>query len=293
MIILLLLMLTQIETKAYLAKEYVNKKLTIGDPFEILVVIEAPVNKKISQVFADSIEPFVILDQKRKIVQEKGKVIDTYHFKVAAFNTGELTLPPFKFTVGEGTTLDTIQTNTIEVKVQSLLSEDMKDINDIKPMIEFPNLLPFILMIVVILLAIVLFFGFRLYRRIKRRIASPEKLIPCWEKALNALDALLKEEIVDGRTLKKFYYALTEILKRYLEERFGFPAIEQTTTEIIQSMKLQKIPLRDDFQTVFTYADMVKYAKFIPPQNATENLVKQVRELIHKTIPGPVQGTEK
>ncbi len=293
MIILLLLMLSPIQTKAYLAKEYVNKKLTIGDPFEIVVVVEAPVNKKVSQPFADSLEPFVILNQKHRIVQEKGKVIDTYHFKVAAFNTGDLTLPPFKFIVGEGTTLDTIHTNTIEVKIQSLLPEDMKDIHDIKPMIEFPNLLPFILIIAVILIAIVLFVGFRLYKKFKRRMVSPEKLIPCWEKALNALDALLKEEIVDSRTLKKFYYALTEILKRYLEERFGFPAIEQTTTEILQSMKLQKIPLRDNFQTAFTYADMVKYAKFIPPQNATENLVKQLKELIQKTIPAHIQETEK
>jgi hypothetical protein len=118
----------------------------------------------------------------------------------------------------------------------------------------------------------------------QKRILTEEK-IPCWTRALNAIDSLLKEDFIKKGMIKKFYYTLTEILKRYLEERFQFPAVEQTTTEIFHSMKSLKIPLREDFQHIFSYADMVKYAKFIPPQDATDSIVNKAKELILKTVP--------
>jgi len=85
--------------------------------------------------------------------------------------------------------------------------------------------------------------------------------------------------------IKKYYYALSEILKRYIERRFEFNAAEQTTTEIMANLKLQKIPLSDDFNRFFTRADLVKYAKFMPPQDELHMAVQKVKDLVNKTKP--------
>lgn len=282
---LLILLLLQIDIKANPAREYLNKKLTIGDPFEIVAVVSIPANKNISGPFIDSIEPFAIIDQKHKIKQEKGIANHNYRFKVVAFNIGDLKFPPLKFLIKEGTKIDTIQTNPVDIKIISILPENMKDINDIKEMIEFPNPLPVIILIIVICAGLLFFFGTRYYKKLKQKRIIGERSIPCWERALNALDGLLKEDFINKGMIKRYYYTLTEILKRYLEERFNFPAIEQTTTEIVQSMKALKLPLRDEFKDIFYYADMVKYAKFIPPPESNEEIVRRSRELIMKTIP--------
>ncbi len=283
--IFLYLLFIQIEAKAELAKEFINKRLTIGDPFEIIVNIETPSNKNLSEPSIDSIEPFAILSQAHKIIQEKGRSRHTYHFKATAFNTGELKFPAIKFFLKDKDKIDTIATNMIDIKIASLLPEGMRDINDIKEMIEFPNPLPVVLLIVAICAGLLTYLGIKLYKKLKKKEPTEEEKIPCWERALNSLDTLIKEDLINKGLIKRFYYTLTEIIKHYLEERFNFPAIEQTTTEILQSMKLLKIPLRDEFQDVFQYADMVKYAKFVPPPTASEEIVKKSRELILKTIP--------
>lgn len=283
--VLLYLLLLQIEAKANLAKEFASKRLTIGDPFEIVVEVSVPANKNISEPFIDSIEPFAIIDQKHKIIQEKGIAKHNYRLRISAFNTGELKFPPLKFLLKEDSKTDTIQTNPVDIKIASILPKDFKDINDIKEMIEFPNPLPVIILIIVICAFVIALLGTRFYKKFKQKRIFEEKKIPCWEKALSAIDLLLKEDFINKGLIKRFYYTLTEILKRYLEERFNFPAIEQTTTEIVQSMKMLKIPLRDDFQSLFQYADMVKYAKFIPPQGATDDIVNKAKELILKTVP--------
>jgi len=76
--LLVFFIISQIEIEAELNKQYLNKKLTIGDPFEIILTLTYPQNTDISEPFVDSIEPFGILDQKNKIVQEKGFITNTY-----------------------------------------------------------------------------------------------------------------------------------------------------------------------------------------------------------------------
>ncbi len=290
---LLILLFLQIEAKAELDKAFINKKITIGDPFEIIVQVSVPVNKSLSEPFIDSIEPFAMIDQQHKIVQEKGIARHNYRLRVSAFNTGIIKFPPLKFLLREDTKTDTIQTNSVDIKITSVLPEGMKDINDIKEMIEFPNPLPLIIVIIAIGAVGISFLGMKFYRKIKHKKIFEEQKIPCWERALNGIDSLLKEDFINKGMAKRFYYTLTEILKRYLEERFGFPAIEQTTTEIIQSMKKLKTPLREEFQSIFNYADIVKYAKFTPPTEETKNILQKSKELITKTIPQQTEGTKQ
>src|SRR5262249_55134964 len=84
-------------------------------------------------------------------------------------------------------------------------------------------------------------------------------------------------------------YALSEILKRYLERRFEFDAVEQTTTELLASMRAQRLPMREEIARFFARCDMVKYAKTVPPADEAEAAIRQLRDFVERTKPQPAE----
>lgn len=55
---------------------------------------------------------------------------------------------------------------------------------------------------------------------------------PAHEIALAALDALQSEQLPAQGKMKEFYFRLSEIVRAYLEKRYGFGALEMTSDEI-------------------------------------------------------------
>ncbi len=283
--LMVFLIVSQIEIEAKLDKQYLSKKLTVGDPFEITLTLTYPQNTDISEPFVDSIEPFGILNQENKIVQEKGIITNTYQMQVVAFNTGELKVPAFLFLHTHDNSIDTLKSNTLPITIESVMPEDMSDINDLKKAVEFPNYLPLIVAGIILICTAAGYFGYKYFKKLRkaRTIAKPP--VPPWIEAIVAIENIPIKEWLEKGLIKKYYYALSEILKRYIERRFEFNAAEQTTTEIIATLKLQKISLRDDFDRFFTRADLVKYAKFMPPQEELHTVVQKVKELVNRTKP--------
>ncbi len=286
MIPLLCLFLVQAEIKTRLLSEYTGRKLTVGDPFEIVVELTYPQSATISEPFPDSLPPFSVLGMTSKVVQQKGSVSSIYRIRLAAFQAGDLSIPVFRAIYQPASARpETLQSAAVPIKIASVLPGDMKDINDVKKMYEFPNILPFIILVGAIGLAVASFFGYRLYQRLKKARRQTCPALPAWDEALQSIDELLRQDLVGQGLIKRYYYALSEILKRYLERRFAFNAVEQTTTEIVAAMRQQKTPLRDDFSRFFSGADMVKYAKHIPRNEDISGAADQVKGLIVRTKP--------
>jgi len=282
----LLLILFQVEIKTRILPEYANRRLTVGDPIGISVTLTYPQAGKISEPIPDSLAPFAITGITSRVVQQKGIASCTYRIQFRAFAAGDLKLPVLKFVHQNGNAApETLKSESVPVKIASVLPKDMKDINDVKKMIEFPNFLPFILLVICVVLTIAVFIGLKLYRRLKKIRAEAAPGVPAWDEALQAIDRLNSMELIAKGLIKKYYYALSEILKRYIERRYEFNAVEQTTTEIIYSMRYHKVPERDDFGKFFNRADMVKYAKFLPQPEELNAAEAQVRGLVIKTKP--------
>ena len=289
---ILLLFLTQIEITSEIRGEYLNKKLTIGDPFEVVVVLEHTPGAEISEPFVDTLEPFFFIDQNSQIVEEHGKVRRTYRIEMVAFAAGELHVPPFKFLVRRGEEVDTLSSNSVALNVASVMSEEMNDINDIKKAVEFPDFLPLIIAGIVILAVLLGYLAYRYIRKLRRLRTAPRPRAPAWAEAIAVLESLPVEEWLSKGFIKKYYYAISETLKHYLERRFMFNAAEQTSTEIAASLKEMRVPQRDEFNGFFNRADMVKYAKHVPPQDEMRGAVKLAIELVMKTKPEASPGEE-
>lgn len=285
MIALILFFFAQTNVTTILQPKYRNERLTIGDPFEVTVSITHPAGIPVSEPFVDSLGPFMILDQTSKTVQEKGSVVTTHDIRMAAFTAGDLQLPGFQITHMRGDTVDTVTSNAVPITIQSVMPGDMTDINDLKKAAEFPNFLPLIIAGIVIGCALVAFFVYRTVRTIMRKRTAEIPLLPPWIEALAAIDTIPVKEWLNKGWIKKYYYALSEILKRYIERRFAFNAAEQTTSELINTMKSKQVPFRDEFHRFFQRADLVKYAKLVPPENEVQTAVHTAKDLVNQTTP--------
>ena len=115
--------------------------------------------------------------------------------------------------------------------------------------------------------------------RLKVRIV---KRIPPHQKALNEINKLRNEkgseDLVTLDRDKVYYTQLTDTLRKYMEERFGFNAMEMTSAEIIERLKQEEDQSKiNELRMLFETADLVKFAKYTVGMSENDrNLVSAI-----------------
>jgi len=264
-----------------------SRPLTVGDRFGVEVTVSRPRNVRVSPPFLEQPGDFVVTGQKAKTRYQGDTVVEVHELTLAAFAVGTVKVPPFLAAYPDVGGTVAAASESLELTVASVLPDRMKDINDLKPQVEYPNLLPVWILGGLICAGVGAWLGRRYWQRWRRKRAEPVPLPEPWDEALAALGALPVLDLIGSGQVKRYYYAVSEILKRYLTRRYGFAALDQTTTEIGREMKARRIPERDRFVEFFRRADMVKYAKLVPPLAEMEGAVEQARELVRLTTPAP------
>lgn len=116
---------------------------------------------------------------------------------------------------------------------------------------------------VLILLAIMAYtiYRYRHGRPIVNLALRRKKLMPPHEKALNEINRIKAERRWADEDSKEYYTMLTDALRTYMSERYGFNAMEMTSSEIIEHLLQQDDVMLDELRQLFTTADLVKFAK--------------------------------
>ncbi len=260
-------------------------RLTVGDRFDVTLVLQNTTGALVTGPLADSTGAFVVAGEKRNAVRRAEHSQVTYRLSVAGFRPGTHRLPVFTFLLTAGQRTDTLRSDPASVTIASVLPGKMSDVNALKPAERFPNYLLWIIPGALAVLAALAWLGRRLYRRLRENLERVAAPLPPWDEALRSLDGMPWREWVEAGQYKRYYYALSEILKRYIERRFEFQAAEQTTTEVLAAMRLHRTPMRDDIARFFLRSDLVKYSKVIPPEEEARAAIDQVREFVTKTRP--------
>ncbi len=119
---------------------------------------------------------------------------------------------------------------------------------------------------------------------------------PAHEVALQRLAQLEAKELWQKGEIKAYQSELTYVLRAYLEDRFSLQALEATTAEICQDFKKHGLDEDGRMRTVMETADMVKFAKAMPPQNVHAEALDAVRHFVEETRapePSPTESTEE
>jgi hypothetical protein len=86
--------------------------------------------------------------------------------------------------------------------------------------------------------------------------------------------------------IKEYYFRLSDIVRRYLENRFSYRAPEMTTEEFLSAIKDSKEfsnELRGLLKEFLSHCDMVKFAKYGPTPIEILDSFKAAENLIDRT----------
>lgn len=116
-----------------------------------------------------------------------------------------------------------------------------------------------------------------------RRIKVEPKLPP-HVVAIQEIERVKSEKKGEKGEPKEYYTELTDILRTYINERFGFNAKEMTSSEIIgRLMDINEKEDINDLKFLFQTADLVKFAKHNPMINENDaNLINAI-DFINET----------
>ena len=105
-----------------------------------------------------------------------------------------------------------------------------------------------------------------------------KKLLP-HQKAMKEIEQIKADKMVSSENPKEYYTKLTDTLRKYIEERFGFSAMEMTSSEIIERLQqAEDKAMITELKELFTTADLVKFAKYSTLMNENDmNLVNAIQ----------------
>ena len=205
---------------------------------------------------------------------------------ITSFNAGEYILR-FKFLVNN----DTVQTADLPLLVRTIaIDTEQAELRDIKPVYDIPPGWKTVLTYIFILMGTILLsslLGYFVWKKIRKKpVAAEEKAeeippVPPHITALQQLDEIKAEELWQKGKVKDFHIRLTDVLREYIEKRFGIDALEMTSEEIIEAMKNEA-----DFPSLaetLRLADLVKFAKTKPSADDNERSLANGYLFVHKT----------
>ena len=246
--------------------------LFIGSVIELKVNIIKTKDESLNLPLVDTIVDFELLD----FTQNQNLDTTQLHYRFIPFRTGEIFFPKLAFKIKKNSeTLDTLFTTQKSFFVHSLIDDSTTTITDIKPPLAIRfGFLEYLIPLSIIAFFVIVFLVARRFKKNKK--LKPNVVVddrPAHVRALEMLEALTKKNLLDRFEFVQFYFELTYILKLFLELKYSFAAVEMTTFEIRQKMSFSRINNWEAIVRLLEFADMVKFAKQIPPQKETEKSV--------------------
>jgi len=301
--ILLLLALTGnvFSQKVIATAKLDSNKIFIGDQVKLKIQISYPAKTIISWPdIKDTLTKHIEVVQKSKIDtlnKDVKNFILNQSYTITSFDSGSFYIPQisFKYKNPGDTGYFEALTDSLLLNVNTIAVDTTKAIKDIKGPLSVPwtfmEILPYLIGIV-LLAAIIWFviYYIRKRRRGEALIDFSKPKLPPHEEALKALEALRNKKLWQNNKVKEYYTELTEIIRIYIERRFGIIAMEMTTDEIAASFKTIDItdPLKIKLNELLILADLVKFAKAHPLPNEHDICLDNAFEFVKETKPADV-----
>lgn len=264
------------------------------NPIEMLIGQQATVTLTVEAKDDAKVEWPVL--QARQMLVPGVEVVNTHHpdsrtmdIVLTSFDGNLYPLPAFKVKVdGKDYQSSELALKVLEVEVDTTQMNKFyppKDVQD-NPFLWSDWSAPFWLSVLVLLLIAI---GYYLYLRLRdnkpviAHIKIVKRLLP-HQKAMKEIEQIKADKMVSSENQKEYYTKLTDTLRKYIEERYGFSAMEMTSSEIIERlMATGDQQSLDELRQLFLTADLVKFAKYSTMINENDaNLVNAI-DFINQT----------
>lgn len=214
-----------------------------------------------------------------------------------SFDSGLYRLPPIAYMTDGG---DTVFSNQVTLKVLPADVDSMTTIHSMADVADggwrwFDWLPDFIIDYWVWMLVVLLIAGAGVWTWLvmKKKVSIPlvpkAKPVSPYDAAIAGLEKLKDERLCESGREKEYYTRLTDILRRYLDGRFGINAMEMTSSQILRALEKQKDTREHKvmMQRVLEMADFVKFAKMRPMPDDNVAAWNRALQFVEETKPLP------
>ncbi len=260
-------------------------KLYVGTPFHLLVDITT---NPADSIFSPQIDTLDIFILKGEILQSEEIIDDRKLVKLdltfQPFDVGEFTFPELEFAVKSGDSLTFLKTSEFILNIQSVITDTTQVIKDIaKPLNVNLGFFDFLIPIMVIVGIIFLIIYLKKILKKKPEIPEKPKIIDtrtAYEIALEFLQKLKKDKLLEKGDFLEFHFRLSFILRLFIELYYKINAVEMTTSEIRQNLVLKDHNEKNNILEFLTFADRIKFAKFIPEIKNSEDAINWLEKYL-------------
>ncbi len=273
-----------LQIEATCLKEHVK----LLEPFELKLTLRHGLGDDLD--FAPAVPKGFSGEVRESRREEELEKTREYVLTLRALKLGELSIPPYTVKAGG----DEASTDEILMQVDSILGEDADLATIEEPAPPFPprvNYLPWVLGAGGLLLIVL--FSVWLWRRPPKVFVPREVPLPAHVKALRALARLRGQPRVSEAEVEAFYLKVSQVLRVYLEERFGLHAPERTTEEFLGEIEQGDLLNADQRLSISRFlqqCDLVKFARLIPQSDVHEQTFRIAEAFVEQTRPDRVQG---
>jgi hypothetical protein len=232
-------------------------------------------------------------DPRDTVSSPDGSMTITDRYLVTSFDTGTFRIPPFYAEITEGDSVLRYFSDASFLKVirPDITPPDSTDvIFDIVPPraapVTFAEVLPWL--VIAAIAAVVLYLLARFLPRnpLRRLVRPPAPPEPAHVIALRELQSLRAEELWQKGEIKEYYSRLTDILRRYIDNRYGISSPELTTDETVRMLQKASVTTREQMSLVkelLSLSDMVKFAKYLPEAALHESSFDDAVRFVEET----------
>ena len=203
------------------------------------------------------------------------------NFIITAWDSGSYYIPPISFS-------ENSKTQGLLLNVQTVILEEGAELKDIKQPMKAPigwsDIWPWLVGIIVLALIIFLLKKYVFNKKDEVKIEKPKVIIPADITAIQQLTALDEAQVWQAGNIKQYYTELSEIIRRYTENRFNFIALELATDEIISELK-SKVNNEQlaSITILLQRADLAKFAKSKPDKNENKESMQLAKHFVGQT----------
>ena len=256
------------DTNSILIGEQIN--FSISNP-----ISETEVWPTYDEFLADGIE---IIKQGKLDTNEN---LISQNFIITAWDSGSYYIPPISFS-------ETSRTEGLLLNAQTVILEEGAELKDIKQPMEAPigwsDIWPWLLGIILFTLIVFLLKKYVFNKKEVIKIKKPKVIIPPDITALQQLTKLDEAQVWQAGNVKEYHSEISEIIRRYTENRFNFIALELATEEIISELK-SKVNNEQlaSITIILQRADLAKFAKSKPEETENKESMQLAKHFVAQT----------
>jgi len=268
-----------------------KKEITIAEHLKLLLELRTRAGYRAElPSFGEKLYQFGIVDYRNypPYIEKDSTVVTRREYELEPFLSGVYRIEPMRVRFWEegDTTTHYMVSDTIKVVVNSLLPSDVAelDIKDISPPLAFPSNRRVILVVFasVVLIGVIIYM--LLSRKKKGERVTPE--LPAHEIAFRRLESLLASELLEQNRYREFTEKVSDILRCYIEDRFGLRAPERTTEEFLEesqgNLEIDN-GKREILREFLSYCDLVKFAALEPSDEDVKRIFETCRDFVEAT----------